>query len=205
MSWMLYVMTLPRPPAPLADCEALSGAEAGDLTVELLYRSYFAMVYRVVGRGLGPGASPADIEDLVQVTFLQAHRGLESFRGECKASTWLCGIAMRTTLQWIRGRGRQRRLIAALKLEPTTRHSSADQPERAAASRATLSSLWEVLLQMKDGKRAVYLLHELEGLPGSEIAQALKIPEGTVWTRLHHARKEILAALPPETKEEGGE
>ncbi len=202
MSWMLYVMTLPRPEASpatrKADREATAAAEAANLTVDRLYREYFAMVYRVVGRNLGPGASPADIEDLVQVTFLQAHRGLRTFRGECKASTWLCGIAMRTTLQWIRGRGRRRRLIEAMQLEPTPQHSDSDQPERAAATRATLVSVWEVLLQMKEGTRAVYLLHELEGMPGPEIAAALGIPQGTVWTRLHHARKEILAALPGE-------
>ncbi|MDF1565676.1 MAG: RNA polymerase sigma factor [Deltaproteobacteria bacterium] len=190
-------MTLPGP-------EAASRAQAAtgevELTVERLYRAHFAMVYRVVGRSLGPGASPADLEDLTQLTFLQAHRGLASFRGDCKPSTWLCGIAMRTTLQWMRGRGRRRRLreALALELQAETRQSAADAPERSAASRDRLRKVWEVLLSMKEGKRAVYVLHELEGMPGPEIARALRIPEGTVWTRLHHARKEILAALPPD-------
>ena len=44
-------------------------------------------------------------------------------------------------------------------------------------------------------------MHELEDLSGNEIAEALEIPVATVWTRLHHARKELLAAL---AREQGG-
>src|SRR5688572_9335750 len=63
-------------------------------TVEGLFRSHFADVYRVVGRMLGPSAPRSDIEDLTQQVFLAAHRGWDRFRGESKPSTWLYGIAV---------------------------------------------------------------------------------------------------------------
>jgi RNA polymerase sigma-70 factor (ECF subfamily) len=50
-------------------------------------------------------------------------------------------------------------------------------------------------MRVSPKKRVVYLMHEVEGLSGQEIALALEIPVATVWTRLHHARKELLKAL----------
>ena len=51
------------------------------------------------------------------------------------------------------------------------------------------------LARLSDAKRVAILLAKVEGLSCDEIAEALQIPVGTVWTRLHAARRELRAAL----------
>jgi RNA polymerase sigma-70 factor (ECF subfamily) len=51
------------------------------------------------------------------------------------------------------------------------------------------------LRTLSDAKRDVLLLADVEGFSAPEIAEMLKIPVGTVWTRLHHGRKELRALL----------
>lgn len=175
--------------------QAVVSVEKEKVTVEALFRDHFDGVYRLVGRLLGPGAPVADIEDLAQQVFVNATRALPRFRGDCKGSTWLYGIATHTTMTWIRGLGRRRRLEQAVLREPTPTASSADAIERDVENRRELARVWRALMKLSDKKRSVYLLHEIEGLPGSEVAAALGIPEATVWTRLHHARRDLLRAL----------
>jgi RNA polymerase sigma-70 factor (ECF subfamily) len=55
--------------------------------------------------------------------------------------------------------------------------------------------LARALEQLSTAKRTVLLMAEVEGMTCAEIADALGIPIGTVWTRLHHARREVLAML----------
>jgi RNA polymerase sigma-70 factor (ECF subfamily) len=161
------------------------------MTVEHLFRSHVDDVYRVVARLLGPGAPRADVEDLTQQVFLTAHRALPRYRGEGKPMTWLYGIAARVVMGHRRSRARQRRLHEAFEAEPS--RADGGNPEADAARAQALARAWEHLMAIAPKKRTVYVLHELEGVPGAEIAQALGIPEATVWTRLYHARRELAA------------
>lgn len=166
------------------------GARATDLTTAVLFRRHFEDVYRIVARLLGPGASDADIEDVVQQVFLQAHRSLPGFRGDSKTSTWLYGIASRVVLTQLRSWGRQRRLERAVEAELASAYD-ARSPERAAADRQALARVWRALMKIKPKKRVVYVLFEIEGMSGEQIAEQLEVPVSTVWTRIHHARREL--------------
>ena len=53
----------------------------------------------------------------------------------------------------------------------------------------------EALAALSDAKRQVFVLFELQGLPGEDIAAALNIPLKTVWSRLFYARKEFAQAV----------
>ena len=174
---------------------------ATDLTTEVLFSRHFSDVYRMVGRLLGPGASDADIEDVVQQVFLQAHRALPRFRGESKVSTWLYGIATRVVMTQLRSWRRQRRLERTVEaeLESIDRRS----PEASAAEREELARAWQAILRIKPKKRVVYVLFEIEGKSGEEIAALLEIPVATVWTRLHHARRELAKGLARAEKRRG--
>ncbi len=165
-----------------------------DLTLESLFRDHFDDVYRLVGRLLGPRAEQADIEDLTQQVFLTAHKALKRYRGDAKPSTWLCGIAARTVMTQTRGWRRRRRLLEALTREPLPRSIPGDLDERV-AQRRELQRVWACLARMSVKKRMVYLLHEIEGMSGADVAEGLRIPEATVWTRLYHARRELLREL----------
>jgi RNA polymerase sigma-70 factor (ECF subfamily) len=169
-------------------------AEVERPTLDTLFREHADRVHRLVARLLGPGASTADVEDLVQQSFLAAHRSLPQFRGESKASTWLYGITARTVYRELRGRSRHRRMVSALEaiaLATPERPST----ESLVQSRRELAKVWRVLMEIHPKKRLVLILHEFEGLSGKEIAAALEIKEPTVYTRLYHARRELYARL----------
>lgn len=167
-----------------------AGAE---VSLEALFRAHSDDVRRLVGRLLGPGASRADVEDLVQQVFLHAQRALPRFRGDAKPYTWLYGIATRTVYEELRKRGRHRRMLSAV--EAMAGVSELGVVSGDGEARAELARVWRALMKLDAKKRVVFLLHEVEGMSGREIAEALSIKEGTVHTRLHHARRELLGWL----------
>jgi RNA polymerase sigma-70 factor (ECF subfamily) len=175
---------------------AVARSELETLTIERVFREHYDHMYRVVGRMLGPSATPPDVDDVTQQVFMAVHRALPGFRGESKLATWLYGIASNVVLTHLRGWRRHYRLKKALELaELTAPH--ARTPEQDYAAKQELVRVWRALLRVKPDKRIVYVLFEIEGLSGKEIADALKVPEATIFTRLHHARIEVAKALLP--------
>ena len=168
--------------------------EVERLTLEGLFRQHAEDVHRIVRRLLGPGATDADADDLVQQVFLAVHRALPRFRGESKTSTWIYGIASKTVLHHLRGRRRYQVMVARLDEDPWPVH----RPEGQIESRDELRRVWRCLMRIKPKKRVVFVLHEIEGLSGPEIAEMLSIGEATVRSRLHHARRELMALLAKE-------
>lgn len=162
------------------------------LCTQDLFARHFDDVYRMVSHLLGPGASDADVEDLTQQVFVAAHRARHRYRGEGQPTTWLYGIATRVVLNALRSWRRRRRLVAALELEAEVVEPS---PEARTEARAELARVWRCLMRIPATKRIVYVLHVVEGRSGEQIAQMLQIPVATVWSRLHHARKALDAAL----------
>lgn len=139
------------------------------------------------------GAAKDAADDLVQETFLVAHRRGGYQPGAAKPTTWLAEIAVRVVSTHRRGE-RRRRLVpdesaieGAVATEPT--------PDRRAEGRATLALVERALAEIDIGKRAVFVLFELMDEPCDEIARGLGIPVGTVHSRLHAARKEFQAAF----------
>ncbi|HEY4159455.1 MAG TPA: sigma-70 family RNA polymerase sigma factor, partial [Polyangiaceae bacterium] len=63
-------------------------------------------------------------------------------------------------------------------------------PEHVARAR-----IEQALAQLSEGERTVFVLYEMEGVSGKEIAQIAEIPEASVWRRLHYARKRVRVAL----------
>jgi RNA polymerase sigma-70 factor (ECF subfamily) len=165
------------------------------LTVESLFRDHVEDVHRIVASLLGPGASNADVEDLTQQVFLTAHRVLPQFRGDSKPTTWLYGIASRLVLMHLRGFRRQRRMVDALEAELRTPRAPDANAEERLEQKRELERIWRALMNIKPKKRIVFVLHEIEQLSGKEIASVLEIKEATVFTRLHHAKRELFAVL----------
>lgn len=145
-----------------------------------MHRKVQALCLHVVG-------DRADAEDAVQEAFLAIHRGLPSFRGESLVSTWVYRIAFRAAL-----RVRSRRPPPAAELEPA--HAS-ETPHRALEARDDARRLAVATSLLSAEQRAVIALFAVEGLGHREIAEVLGVPEGTVWSRLHLARKRLAAAL----------
>jgi RNA polymerase sigma-70 factor (ECF subfamily) len=137
---------------------------------------------------LGATGRPDLAEDALQETFFAAHRALPSFRGEARISTWIYRIALRAALRE-RSRARTDTSSDGEEAEESTEPESAilarDQARRIAHAAATLPQ----------EQLAVITLFAVDGLSHPQIAEILSIPEGTVWSRLHHARKKLAAIL----------
>ena len=134
----------------------------------------------------------ADVDDLVQETFLTAARAAASFDGRESARPFLIGVAA----QLLRRRRRTFARIAAL-LEA---FGHAPTPTPRTPEESTLLSEDEALLRaaiarLSDDRRLVLIMVEYNGMSGVEVASVLGVPVGTVWRRLHEARAELRRAL----------
>jgi RNA polymerase sigma-70 factor (ECF subfamily) len=140
---------------------------------------------RVLSLCLHLTGSPSDAEDAAQEVFLVVFRGLPKFRGESRLSTWIYRIAVRIAF---RVKAKHPR-TAPLDLEPAV-----DTPDPA-LQRERSRHIALALDRLSADHRTVLALFSLDGLSHREIAETLGIPEGTVWSRLHLARKKLTAEL----------
>lgn len=178
--------TIDEPGVPMSgplDVAAL-GLPAGPLDVAELVVRHHAELYRYAFRLTG---SQADAEDLTQHAFLMAHvRGDQLREGECVRG-WLYAIVRNTYLKQVR---RRPPLLAGNidldidKLPAAALDSPIDQ-ER----------LQLALDELPEEFRIVVLMFYFEGLSYREIAQELKIPDGTVMSRLSRAKAHLRRQL----------
>jgi RNA polymerase sigma-70 factor (ECF subfamily) len=141
----------------------------------------FALCHNLAG-------DATEAEDVLQEVFLAAHCALPRFRGESRLSTWLHRIAIRIALR----SKAQRRKRAALPLESEPTARSMEDPVVTAELTAEFG---KALAALSFRERVVLSLFSVEDLSHGEIAEILGIPVGTVWSRLHNARKRLLLAL----------
>ncbi|MEY4512117.1 MAG: hypothetical protein RLZZ450_4239 [Pseudomonadota bacterium] len=178
-----HLRLISEPAEAPSDGELLARVAAGDLgALGRLYDSYAAMLLRFARR-LGAGE---ESEDVVQNVFLRLVRLAPQFDpAATSARPWLFAITVRVVQERRRS---LRRLSSALKALTHQKQS------HATTSRPAASDLEQCLQRLSLPKRSVMLLAEVEGFSCPEIAAMLEIPVGTVWTRLHHARRELRAA-----------
>jgi RNA polymerase sigma factor (sigma-70 family) len=151
-----------------------------------LYRDHYEFVWRCAARmGVGEG----ELEDVVQETFVIAMRRLDEFDVDApgKASSWLFAILRNVIRNHARGERRRQARLAGYGQRPI------DLEQRAQAGQAGRILGRRLLVEFLDGlddkRRAVFVLAELEGLTGREIADALDINVNTAHARLRAARQ----------------
>jgi len=139
------------------------------------------------------GVADPDVEDLLQEVFVVVHRRLDSFDHSSRVTTWLFGICLRVVAAYRRRAFRRReRSVAAVPEEAT---SDAVDPEQVAATRQAQARLRAAMDLMDLEKRALFVMFEIDELSCEEIAEMLSVPLGTVYSRLHAARKDFERAL----------
>jgi len=150
------------------------------------------------------GAPRSDLEDLAQEVFLVVRRRLPDFDGR-SLGAWLFQISRRQVwrhrrLQWVK------RMFNASTSEPTE-----DLPHVGASPLAQLETkerqrlLEHLLSGLTEKHRVVFVLFEIEGRPGEEIAETLDVPINTVWTRLRRARKDFFRLVASHERRENEE
>jgi RNA polymerase sigma-70 factor (ECF subfamily) len=148
------------------------------------------------------GVPGSDTEDLAQEIFLVVRRKVDRFDGGNLAG-WLYRITQLTVRDhrrraWFKNLVSRRRHVDLAQVELATPGPAARYEE--AENRRLLQAL---VARMSDKLRTAFVLFEIEGYSGEEIARIQDIPLGTVWTRLHLARKEFWKLLKKQ-REAGG-
>lgn len=178
------------PPPPASDHDLLVACGDGDReALGELFRRHHRTVFRFAARLLGPAG---DVDDLVQTTFLTAFAEARRFRGDARVSTWLMGIAANHARHHRRGEARKLAAIESFAAHPPGEPGSLHEQ---VASRLLLGRLASALERLPLHLRTTYVMCVVEGVPGPEAARALSVPEGTLWRRLHQARRELLRTL----------
>jgi RNA polymerase sigma-70 factor (ECF subfamily) len=149
------------------------------------------------------GVPSSDTEDLAQEIFVVVQRKLSRFDGG-NVTGWLYRITQLTVRDhrrraWFKNLMSRRRVVDLAQVELTTPGPAARYEE--AENRRLLQTL---VAGMSEKLRTAFVLFEIEGYSGEEIARIHDIPLGTVWTRLHLARKEFWRLLKKRRAEEGG-
>lgn len=172
----------------VTDAELVRRIRAGDESafralVDRHSEGLYRMAYSVMG-------SAADAEDVLQETFLGAFNRLSAFEGRSSVKTWLVRILLNHASK-IR---RSQRVRKADPLPEQIGPASGDEKfagSSPAAAVQTKVDVNEMLQTLSPEHREVIVLRELRQMSYDEIAEALRIPRGTVESRLHRARQEL--------------
>jgi RNA polymerase sigma-70 factor (ECF subfamily) len=175
----------------MVNSTAQTAVAATGLSLDEVRRLYVAhapalrlTLQRLAGNGLDP-------DDLVQEVFVIALRKSADLSRAQSPTGWLFGVATkvaatrRRTATWRRWLG----------LEAAGELSSAECPARTLEQKQASQTVQRALEVLSAAKRDVFVLFELQGLTGEEIAQSLGIPLKTVWSRLFYARREFTAEV----------
>lgn len=153
-----------------------------------LYRAHEVAVYRFVASRLN---DPHESRDIVHDVFMEVWRNAGRYEGRSKVRTWLLGIAWRKTVDALRRRGRV----------DLPGEEMPDPADEAPAGEACLLAGQEAahvrhcLGELSGDHRAAVTLAFYEDLSYGEISQVAGVPEGTVKTRIFHAKKLLLRCL----------
>jgi RNA polymerase sigma-70 factor (ECF subfamily) len=169
--------------ALLAACGVGDGAALG-----ALFDRHHEAVFRLISRLLR--SEPGAIDDLVQTTFMEAWRAATKYSGRGTVKSFLFGIAANSVRHYVRGAKRRRDAHAAIP-EPATRRG----PDTEAMHAQQVNRLAAALEELPHDLRVAYVMCDLEGIPGVDAARTLDVREGTLWRRLHDARKRLRAAI----------
>lgn len=158
---------------------------------EPLVRAYEAEAVRIARALLG------DLDaarDAAQEAFVKAYRALATFDDSRRFRPWFLQILRNHCRDIARHRMVVRRVeVPASKLGG--RYENAASHDRSYEQRDARDILWKGLSAIEEAHREVLVMKELEGLSYAEIAAQLAIPEGTVASRLYHARRALRDAL----------
>lgn len=168
---------MPQPPPEAADFEQLLRAT---------YRTVYRVAYSVL-------ANAADAEDVAQDVFLRAFRKFSSLREPQKFQAWVARMSWRLALN------RRRTDLRALRRDSawSAAADAAGNPDTEASGRELEMRLRREIQRLPEKLRVVVMLVGIDGLDIAAVASILKIPEGTVRSRLHLARRQLLKAMWP--------
>ncbi len=163
----------------------------------ILVDRYQNRIYSVVHNYV---SNQEDALDVTQDAFVKAFSKLKSFDAASSFYTWMYRVAINTSIDFLRKRKSRPaeslddEKFSEVGFEPESKDPSAD-PERVATRREQARILRSAISQLSDKLRPVIVLHDVEGLSQDEVADVLRVPVGTVKSRVSRARAELRNAL----------
>jgi len=170
------------------DLELVGRIRSGDRAafgelVSLYSDDLFGLAYSLLGNA-------SDAEDALQQTLLGAFSRIDSFEGRSSLNTWLVRILYNQASKLRRYR-RVRRMSPIDTRDGTVEGGPTPRSESAAAAVDSRVDLTAMLEELSPEHREILVLRELHRMSYDELAETLKIPRGTVESRLFRARNEL--------------
>jgi RNA polymerase sigma-70 factor (ECF subfamily) len=164
-----------------------------------LHRDHYARLWSSVQRILN---SPALTDDVVQETFIKAHRDIRRFQGQSQLGTWLYRIAINQALDTVRKRQRLDRWLSFLAPVADEKDQPAVPEGRVAPAASTglentelRATILQAMAELSVEHRAVVQLRLIDEMSLEETAQLLRCKQGTVNSRLHYACEHLRRKL----------
>jgi RNA polymerase sigma-70 factor (ECF subfamily) len=192
--------TVPTPPLQ-EDAEGVLGNETDAETgprlrlgpvpeFRTVYETYFPFVWRYAANR---GVPPMAVADVVQEVFVVVPHRLASFEGRSSLRTWLAGVCRNVLRDYLRKRGNQK---AGDSLDDQVEiRSDGIGPAEALERKVAVELLDELMSQMTELQREVFILCEIEQHSAVEVAAMLEVNENTLRTRLRAARQVFNAGV----------
>ena len=168
----------------MSDDALVSAAGSGDrVALGALFDRFSPVVYSFIARIAGNYA--ADLDDLVQSTFLEVYRSSAGFDRRSSVRTWILGIAVNIVRHHRRGEGRR---TAALQRFASVGRDESVRLDTELDRTRLLERLARALDDLAEPLRVAYVLCVVEEVTARDAARMLGTSEGTVWRRVHEAR-----------------
>lgn len=177
-----------------SDQQLVKRVQKGDKTAfDLLVLKYQHKVHAIVSRYIH---DQAEVDDVVQESFIKAYRALGKFRGDSQFYTWLYRIAVNTAKNVLVSRNRRPPqsdvdIADAEYYSGSERLQDNDSPENLAFRDELQGVVNNVLTNLPEDLRTAVTLREFEGLSYDDIAAIMECPVGTVRSRIFRAREAI--------------
>lgn len=179
---------------PHADADTLAQAQRGNVSAwARLYEATYSSVHRHVCCLTGDRELA---EDLTQEAFAAAFASIGTFDARASFATWVRGIALNMVrMHWRRRESTARAHHTLTQMQDLAPPRPEEDPEHVHQQGARMQALYEVLAQISEHLREVFLLREIEGLPAREVGEMLGITANNVGVRANRAREKVRAGL----------
>jgi RNA polymerase sigma-70 factor, ECF subfamily len=178
-------------PTEMSDEALLAACALGDsAALGALYDRLTPHLWRFLSRMAGNRVE--ELEDLVQATFVAVHRSAATFKGTASVRTWVFAVAANVTRRYLRDEVRRRAAVDRLARVPV---SPAGRPDESVEKQQLMLRLREALSALPHDLRVSLVMCDLEDISGREAAAVLSIPEGTLYRRVHEARRALRALV----------
>jgi RNA polymerase sigma-70 factor, ECF subfamily len=175
-----------------ADSDLVARLRAGDRdAVEQAYLAHHAAIRGFARRLVGDAASA---EDIVHEAFVALPRAIRRFRGEGSLRAFLIGVAANHSRRHVRSAMRRRRATERLAAHEDLQVRTVDTTDQL-ITKQLADRLWAALDDLPIEQRIVFVLCEIEQRTSVEVAEIVGAPEGTVRTRLFHAKRKLRERL----------